>query len=218
MNGATPEARARLERQGMTSRDVALPDEPPADLRMGSLRVERRDGSFDIVAWDYGMQVTLVRCRTLGEAVSTVEERWRTRPQVAQEVPRAQWDTYISEMTERMRSLTPALDDGRLVRTTLPAGSVVDRFGNLDGFLLFPAGTPMAHRSLPPSALDPDRPNLGLLSFGVVNSIGVVAKRIGPAFGQPGGGVLFKLADDADTVRELLQRGDLMMVTVTGDG
>jgi hypothetical protein len=41
--------------------------------------------------------------------------------------------------------------------------------------------------------------------FDCGNSIGVVAQRVAPAFGQPGGGVLFELADDGDTVRELLR-------------
>lgn len=208
------DARATLSAASLSERDIVLPDEPVGNLRMGSLQLVAGDGYVDVVAWDYGTERTLARARSLEEAVQHAVDRWRRTPEVSRRVGRAEYAEWVGEMAERVRSLAPALDAGKVVQTQLPEGSVVDRFGNLDGFLLYPAGTPMAQRSLPPSVLDPTRADHGLLLFGVARPVTVHAARIQPFFGQPGGGVVFRLGTESDTVRDLLLRGDLVVLTV----
>jgi len=209
------EARDRLAGMGASVRDVSLPDDAPTDLRMGSLRVVASPVGVDILAWDAGMEQLMLRCRTLDEAVEHVEERWRQTPSAVQLVSTSEFAAWVQEMRTRIDSLRPSLEDGGVVDTHLPAGSVVDRFGNLDGFLLYPAQTPMAQRSLPPSVLDPQRPQLGLLTFGVAQPVRVMARRIEPWFGQPGGGVVMRLAEPSDTVRDLVVRGELVQLQIS---
>ena len=211
---STADARRALVEGSLSERDVRLPGEPLAQLRMGGLRLVEGPEHVDVVAWDYGMERILVRAHSLEEAVNEVVARWREQPTTARRASREEYVVWVEEMRDRARSLAPELDAGLVVETQLPPGSVIDRFGNLDGFLLFPAGTPMAQRSLPPDVLDPTRVDHGLTLFGVVRAIDVLAVRARPAFGQPGGGVMFRLATESDTVRDLLTRGDLVVLTV----
>jgi len=212
------EARSLLAGYGVGVRDVSLPGDAVTDLRMGSLRVVASGDGFDILAWDAGLEQVLLRCRTLDEAVEHVGERWLQTPSAVQTVTSAEFGAWVQEMRARVDTLLTALDDGAVVSTQLPPGSVVDRFGNLDGFLLYPAQTAMAERSLPPSVLDPQRPQLGLLTFGVAQPVDVLARRIAPWFGQPGGGVVLKLAEPSDTVRDLLVRGELVVLDIAEGG
>lgn len=80
----------------------------------------------------------------------------------------------------------------------LPPGLLVDRFGALHGRWLFPAGTPFAQRSLPPNLLDPVRPQVGRRVFLVVEPVEVLAGRVAPWFGQPGGGLRLDLVGEDD--------------------
>ena len=100
----------------------------------------------------------------------------------------------------------------------LPPGLLVDRFGALHGRWLFPAGTPYAERSLPPSLLDPLRPQAGRHVLVVLEPVAVLAGRVEPWFGQPGGGLRLDLVG-ADDVWTLVRREALHQVRAgtTGD-
>lgn len=210
----TERAREVIDGAGASVRDVVLPGDAPADRRMGSLELAQlSDGSVDVLAWDYGLRETLTRTKDLGQAVDFVVERWASTPASARSVTRDDLDAWCRETAAQVQSLAEALATGP-VATHLAPGMVVDRFGNLDGFLLYPAMLPMPQRSLPPTVIDASRPQSGLAFFGVVSSIAVTASVIRPAFGQPGGGVFFKLEETSDTVRDLVRRSELEPLVV----
>jgi hypothetical protein len=56
-----------------------------------------------------------------------------------------------------------------------------------------------------------------LVIFGVVEPVPVLARLVVPAFGQPGGGVVLKLAGDNLTVRDAVRRGRLRWMHITDD-
>jgi hypothetical protein len=212
---STERAREVIDGAGASVRDVLLPGDAPGDRRMGSLELVRLpDGSVDVRAWDYGISETLVRTKGLEEAVDHVVARWGRTPAEARPVSRADLEAWCRETAAQVESLAAGLTAGP-VATQLVPGMVVDRFGNLDGFLLYPAMLPMAQRSLPPTVIDATRPQSGLSFFGVVAPVAVIANVLQPAFGQPGGGVAFKLAERSDTVRDLVQRDELEPLVVT---
>lgn len=210
-------AREIIGGTGATPRDVVLPGDPPGDRRMGCLQLEQLDdGSVDVLAWDYGLTEPLVRAKDLDGAVEFVVSRWGRTPADARPVVRGDFDRWCAETITRVHSLADGLARGP-VATQLVPGMVVDRFGNLDGFLLYPAMLPMTQRSLPPSVVDAARPQSGLSFFGVTAPVDVVATLVQPAFGQPGGGVFFKLAERSDTVRDLVQRRELEPLVITAE-
>jgi hypothetical protein len=91
---------------------------------------------------------------------------------------------------------------GISTRTTLKAGTKIDRYGASQAARFFsPVGTPLTARSLPPGAAVQ-----GLRSFEVIRPFEVDAGRIAPWFGQSGLGVQYRSVIPLD---ELLNRGFL---------
>lgn len=214
----TERAREVIDGAGASVRDVVLPGDDPVQRRMGSTELTQLpDGSVDVLAWDYGITETLTRTRSLEQAVEFVVERWAGTPASARPVSRPDLDGWCRQTAAQVQSLSEGLARGP-VATHLSPGMVVDRFGDLDGFLLYPAMLPMPQRALPPSVIDAARPQSGLTFFGVVSPVAVTAAVIGPAFGQPGGGVFFKLEEASDTVRDLVRRGELEPLVVDDGG
>jgi hypothetical protein len=81
------------------------------------------------------------------------------------------------------------------IRYELQPDDVVDRFGPESGSFLYPDGTPIAERALPPTAVEPDGaedPD-NYHRYRVLKALPVRAGVAAPAFEQPGGGVMFKL-------------------------
>jgi hypothetical protein len=219
MTITTADARRRLDDLGALDRDVLLPGES-TNPRQGALRVVK-DDSWEVRSEEYGMTTTLARASDEAEALDFVLDRV-TAPLPAplpypRERLRQQWEAMArvfeptAEQLRRNPSVTGELE--------LPEGAVMDRFGTFDGFLLHPAGTPFAARSLPPDALEDRAPDHGLLTFGVIEPVKVLARLVAPAFGQPGGGVVFKLAGEDPTVRDAVRRGRLRWLQITdGEG
>ena len=72
---------------------------------------------------------------------------------------------------------------------TLHPGTIIDRYGDPGGSFVAPQGIPFEERSLPPGFI-----NKELHTYEVIADIhGVKAGIAAPWFGQPGGGVQFKL-------------------------
>ncbi|HEX8868175.1 MAG TPA: glycohydrolase toxin TNT-related protein, partial [Lentzea sp.] len=69
----------------------------------------------------------------------------------------------------------------------LKAGAELDRFGSEEGRVLAKAGTPFAHRSLPPQAADE-----GYRRYRVNHDLPVHRTISAPWFGQPGGGSRYR--------------------------
>ncbi|HEY7486519.1 MAG TPA: TNT domain-containing protein [Streptosporangiaceae bacterium] len=76
----------------------------------------------------------------------------------------------------------------------LREGVIVDQFGQESGTYLYPDGTPMRQRSLPPSVLNTTDPKFpfNYHRYEVARPFRVRAGMVAPAFEQPGGGVQFK--------------------------
>lgn len=130
-------------------------------------------------------------------------------------------ETTAAERSAALSALVDAaLDEGaRLgevasVAFVLRPGDVVDRFGPESGTYLYPDGTPAERRSQPPTAFE-----AGYHRYLVAGDIPTRAGVTGPAFGQPGGGVMVKLDPSGlssppplMTVRWLLREGLLRRV------
>lgn len=211
-------ARDRLRAAGVPDADVVLPGDASGVLRQGALVV--RDltpsgGGVEVLATDYGGEDVLERCSDLAEALELVVERCTAAlpsPRVVDRALLARAGVHRDRFVEEIRSGL-ASAGAPSVRTELWDGAVVDRFGALDGFLLWPEGTPFAQRSLPPAVLDPTMPDLGLRTFGVAAPLPVLARITEPWFGQPGGAVVLRLPQGL-TVRDLLLRGLLVPLRV----
>ncbi len=77
-----------------------------------------------------------------------------------------------------------------LVGTAVPVGAVLDHLGNGSGHVLYPLGTPMSQRSLPPTDLT--QPRTGYLLLRPLPDE-CRASRVPAWFGQPGGGWMITL-------------------------
>jgi hypothetical protein len=212
------EARLRLDAAGVSARDVILAGEPDAaPARQGAVVVRPGPSGYEVVAEEHGMAELLTRASTEDEALAYVVDR------VTQPLPEArQYDATRlvaarSSMAGVVGKVRKTLEDqpGAVVNLRLWDGAVVDRFGPLDGVLLWPEGTPFAQRAQPPDALDRSFPDLGLVTLGVAADLPVLARLNPPWFGQPGGAVVFKLATPGQTVRDLVRTGELVRLTVT---
>ena len=90
------------------------------------------------------------------------------------------------------------------VTTTLPRGTLVDRFGGDGGRFVAEAGTPLPQRAMRPGA-----ENAPYSMFEVQGDLQVQGGITAPAFYQPGGGIQYTLPGSVDS---LLQAGVLKRV------
>lgn len=70
------------------------------------------------------------------------------------------------------------------VKTTLPVGTHLDRYGKTNGSFLAPQGTPQEQRALAPGSLA-DKYH----EYVVIKPLPVMQGKIAPAFGEHGGGI-----------------------------
>lgn len=91
----------------------------------------------------------------------------------------------------------------------LPPGTVLDRFGNPGGSYLSPAGTLFGDRALPPTSAGADYRQYEVTAEPLPPGWRIEAAQIAPWFGQPGGGVQYRIVDQDGNdgpVQELLDR------------
>ncbi|HHK5887050.1 TPA: glycohydrolase toxin TNT-related protein [Serratia marcescens] len=74
--------------------------------------------------------------------------------------------------------------EGEPVKTTIPVGTRLDRYGEPNGSFLAPKGTPYEQRALAPGAKAEK-----YYEYEVIKPLPAIQGEIAPAFGQPGGGV-----------------------------
>lgn len=211
------EARRRLDLAEVPARDVRLPGEEPISPRQGAIVVRRVPGSgaWDVLVEEQGQTEVLARTPSEDQALQFTVHRLTGPP------PRTRFvdDGLVDRGRDTMRSFvegvvsTTSRSPGTVVQTSLWDGAVVDRFGTLDGFLVWPEGTPFAQRSLPPDVLDPDFPELGRLVLGCAAEVPVLARVTAPWFGQPGGAVVMRL-ERGTTVRDLVRTGRMLVLEV----
>lgn len=209
------QAYENLKAAGISPRDVRLPGGPQQQLRQGAVVVRRADTTWEVVVEEYGQSEVLARASDEDEALSYVVARVTASLPGARPVDVGLLDRARSHMQKLVESTVQATREspGAVVRTSLWDGAVVDRFGTLDGFLIWPEATPLAQRSLPPDALDPSMPQYGRLVLGCAEETPVLARVTAPWFGQPGGGVVFRL-EPGTTVRDLVADGRMVLLDV----
>jgi len=203
---------ARLAEAGVPRRDVVLPGASEPSPRMGALIVQLEAGGAELRSFDAGRSRVLGRFTSPQELVTAVEERVLAPLPEPMDWPESrvpEADAVMQDVATQVIQNLASRPGGR-VSFPLTLGGIVDKFGTSNGFVLYPGGTPFAHRSLPPSEVDESLPDLGLVRYGIARAdIPVVAEVIPPLFGQPGGGVLLELADLQQTIRDLLVSGAL---------
>jgi len=198
---------------------VHLPGEQHIAPRQGVVVARHGAQGWEVVAEEYGQTEVLARTSTEGEALAYVVERLTAPVPAARAVDSGLVDRARSTAADFVASVHRALAGGsaQVVRTSLWDGAVVDRFGTLDGFLLWPEGTPLAQRSLPPDVLDPTLPQHGRIVMGCAAEVPVLARVTAPWFGQPGGGIVMRL-EPGTTVRDLVTSGRMIVLDVPDRG
>ncbi|GAA0363422.1 hypothetical protein GCM10009132_10440 [Serratia ureilytica] len=74
--------------------------------------------------------------------------------------------------------------EGDPIKTTIPVGTRLDRYGEPGGSFLAPKGTPYEQRALAPGAKAEK-----YYEYEVVKPLPAIQGKIAPAFGEPGGGI-----------------------------
>lgn len=129
-----------------------------------------------------------------------------------QPLSRADLDRLVGRHYFDLRDRVRAAGDAGLA-ITLPPELPVDRVGALDGTEVYPVETPFGLRSLGPWSL---RPENDLHTFVTATDVPVNAAIKRAWFGQPGGGLRFRLTEPGVGLRDLVTRGALRRVYVTG--
>lgn len=197
-------------------RCVRLPSDPPeTPFPAGGLTVVRGE-DWEVHLLDSGLDQPLVKASNEVAALEYVLQRLST-PLPAEtsysmdELKRA-YD-FMADVVEPIKQAA-STSPGLVVETTLQPGHVLDRIGLVDGIMLYPVGTPLRERSLPPDALDGGGAAGGLHYYGVRSAIPVRARVVEPWFGQPGGGVVFRVQPPDVTIRDLVLGGSLRVLAV----
>jgi hypothetical protein len=101
----------------------------------------------------------------------------------------------VTELVGPAARLAMQTAGAAVVPHMLEPGLIVDQFGQESGTYLYPLGTPFDQRSLPPSVLNTTDPRFpyGYHRYEVVRPFRVRAGIVTRAFGQPGGGIQFKV-------------------------
>lgn len=215
---ASASLRERLTKSGYPQEALVLPGDPPgsADVALeGALEV-RQVGSkrYAVGVRDYGVFEPFHTAPSEREACD-----WLWSFLLRQMPPATAVAQY--DLQQRSSGYRPAYAQlyaqlqagGGSLLTTLPPGIALDRLGAIDGVFLFPWGTPVPQRALPPHA---SGGNSRLYQFVTMRPLHFEAEIVQPWFGQPGGAIRLRLATDGTGVRQLLQSGALVEVRVAG--
>jgi len=204
--------RRALAEAGFVAGGVALPDDEQTPLE-GTVTVVRHSSAhYSVQIIDYGQHEFLAEFPTEAQAYRTVWD-YLHQP-LPHPTPMSQ-----SELVQRAGAAQEAYADlhHRLLGagpagliTNLAAGVPFDRIGVLDGLFFFPWNTPWPQRSMPDSARGPGAQQVVLMAVAPVE----VHAQIVPAwFGQPGGGIRFRVEGAPHQgIRDLVRTGVLLQV------
>ncbi|WP_237897932.1 contact-dependent inhibition effector tRNA nuclease [Escherichia coli] len=93
--------------------------------------------------------------------------------------------------------------EGDPIKTTIPVGTRLDRYGEPNGSFLAPKGTPYEQRALAPGAKAEK-----YYEYEVIKPLPAIQGKIAPAFGEPGGGIqILPNMQDRVNVEWLLKNG-----------
>lgn len=192
--------RRALTEAGFTAREVLLPGDGQEPLQ-GGLALRPTDGGFELVTIDYGREAPLARWSTAEQASLGLLD-YVSRPLPAPERPNATAFAMLGDAAAvHYDELRGRLAGGGSLLIQLPPRLALDRIGALDGVMLFPAGTSVEQRALPPTALTD---GASVHRFVSAADVLVRAELVQPWFGQPGGGLRFTLAEDFIGIRDLV--------------
>lgn len=202
--------RRELDERGVARNAVVLPGDT-GEPQQGALAIREQDSGFELTTIDYGRIVPLatensaaaVSARLLAYLDQPLPEPRRMSAPDFEALASAA-EAHLAELRSRLA------DDGRLL-IRIPADIALDRVGVLDGVYLFPAGTSVEARALPPTALVD---GAALHRFVTTRDVLVNVELVRPWFGQPGGAIRFALADDFLGIRDLVASGGLSRVEV----
>ncbi|GAA1766672.1 TNT domain-containing protein [Agromyces humatus] len=204
------ELRQQLDARGILRAAVVLPGDDVRPVE-GALEIRALDGGFELATLDYGRAVPLARDDSeAGIGRLLLEYLDRPLP-AASTMPVAAFEQLAAASAGHYAELRDRLAGGSLL-ITLPPQLALDRIGALDGVLLFPAGTSVEARALPPTAL---AEGAELHRFVTAGDVLVRADVVPPWFGQPGGALRFALAEDFRGVRDLVVAGALERVVAS---
>lgn len=216
---ATPGAaaatlRGRLDELGYPREAILLPGEQPgpALLLEGAMEIRAVGQRFEVGVRDYGVFEPFHTAATEREACDWLWSYLSAPVPAATPVPRQDLDARSQAYRPSYAQLYSQLQaGGGAMLTTLPPGVALDRIGALDGVFLFPWATPVEMRALPPIM---GQQNVRLFQLLTTRPLTVEAEIVPPWFGQPGGSLRFRLAQDGEGIRQLVQSGALLQVTV----
>ncbi|MDQ0893256.1 TNT domain-containing protein [Agromyces ramosus] len=192
--------RRALTERGFTAREVLLPGDGQEPLQ-GALSLRPSGDGFELVSVDYGREAPLGRWDDAEQAALGLLD-YVSRPLPAPERPNATAFAMLGDAaSEHYDELRGRLATGGSLLIALPPRLALDRIGALDGVMLFPAGTSVEQRALPPSALVD---GASVHRFVSAADVLVRAELVQPWFGQPGGGLRFTIADDFIGIRDLV--------------
>jgi len=192
--------RRALTERGFTAREVLLPGDGQEPLQ-GGLVLRPADDGFELVTIDYGHAAPLGRWGSAEQASLGVLD-YVSRPLPTPERPNSSaFAALAAEATTHYNELRGRLAGGGSLLIQLPSRLTLDRIGALDGVMLFPTGTSVEQRALPPTALTD---GASVHRFVSAADVLVRAELVQPWFGQPGGGLRFTIAEDFIGIRDLI--------------
>lgn len=207
-NAGFSSLRSALDRLGLPRAAVRLPGETHTTFE-GALLVRELESLYSVDLFDYG-QLHHLGMESTDEAAGMRAWSYLSAPLPAPvHVPSAELAERAAAAQEGYRALTARIHAAGPggVMTNLPPGVPLDRWGSFDGFYVFAWQTPLAHRSLPPSATADGARQVTFL----VNQPVPVQAQFAPAwFDQEGGGIRFRTQVP---LRALLRAGELSVVT-----
>ena len=202
------ELRRALTERGFTTRQVLLPGDEHEPLQ-GGLALRPTDRGLELVTIDYGRAAPLAAWSDADQAARGLLD-YVSRPLPAPERPNATAFAMLGDAAAAdYDELRVRLAGGGSLLIRLPPRLALDRIGALDGVMLFPAGTSVEQRALPPSALVD---GASVHRFVSAADVLVRAELVQPWFGQPGGGLRFTIADDFIGIRDLVVGDSLRRV------
>ncbi|HLS14315.1 MAG TPA: TNT domain-containing protein [Beutenbergiaceae bacterium] len=207
--------RSALDRAGHPRGGVTLPGEV-GDGFEGTIDVVRYSARhYGLQLSDYGQHEFLAEFPSEAQACQAAWT-YLTTP-----IP-APTPIGVGELQQRAQGAQHAYADlhRRLVHagpggivTNLAAGVPFDRIGVLDGLYFFAWNTPWPQRALPDSAHGPGAQQIVLMATAPVEA----QAEIVPAwFGQPGGGIRFRVQAPGRGIRDLVRGGVLLQVQPVG--
>jgi hypothetical protein len=199
--------RAELTRGHVAEGAVVLPSENHLGWEGALVVGETRTREWTIATVDYGRPRILFTRSSAAEIITALYGYVLSPLPPAQSLTTDQQDELQSATTADLSDLAARVREGTDLVVDVPAGVLLDRVGALDGYRLYPSGTSIEARSLPPTVLTQP-----LHTFVTTGDVRMRVGTTPPWFGRPGGGLRFEIENQAVGLRDLVRDGRLSVV------